>query len=110
MSLRNTLPLGIIRIPKYLRWNCLFQLCLFFFVLSTVPVTYAQEYRGTISGRVTDQSGNVIPNASIKSTSPEQTYNGKTDSKGDFYIPYVQPGTYKISAEALGFKTVVHNG
>src|ERR1700733_8031778 len=68
----------------------------------------AQEYRGAISGLVIDPSGSVVSNATIKAKSPEQTYNGKTDSKGNFYIPYVQPGTYTISAEAAGFKTVVH--
>ena len=80
-------------------------------VLSLLPgISWAQEYRGTITGQVTDPSGNVIPNAAIHVASQEQTYNGRTDSKGSFYIPFVQPGTYKISAEAPGFKTVVHDG
>jgi Carboxypeptidase regulatory-like domain len=80
-------------------------------VLSLLPgISWAQEYRGTITSQVTDPSGNVIPNAAIHVASQEQTYNGRTDSKGSFYIPFVQPGTYKISAEAPGFKTVVHDG
>jgi hypothetical protein len=72
--------------------------------------TFGQEYRATITGQVTDASGRAIVNAAITATSPEQTYNGKTDSSGNFYIPYVQPGTYSIKAESSGFKVVVHAG
>src|SRR5437763_1959498 len=73
-----------------------------------VPVMcFGQEYRGTITGQVTDPSGNVIQNATVVAKSPEQTYNGKTDSRGGFYIPYVQPGTYSIQVDAPGFKSVV---
>lgn len=71
---------------------------------------HAQEYRGTITGEVTDPSGNVIQNAAVIAKSPEQTYNGKTDTRGSFYIPYVQPGTYSIRVDAPGFKAVVHQG
>lgn len=72
--------------------------------------SHAQEYRGTITGQVTDPKGDVVPDATITAMSPEQTYNGKTDSRGSFYVPFVQPGTYKIIAEAPGFKKVVHDG
>src|SRR6185437_574581 len=36
---------------------------------------HAQEYRGTITGQVTDPKGDVVPNANITAMSPEQTYN-----------------------------------
>jgi hypothetical protein len=71
---------------------------------------HAQEYRGTITGQVTDPKGDVVPNANITAMSPEQTYHGRTDSRGSFYVPFVQPGTYKIIAEAPGFKKVIHDG
>ena len=68
----------------------------------------AQEYRGTISGQIKDPQGAVVTHATIVVKSPEQTYNGKTDSKGDFNIPYVQPGTYKVTVTSPGFMTSVH--
>ncbi len=71
---------------------------------------HGQEYRGSITGQVTDPGGDVVPNATVTVTNPEQNYSGRTDSKGSFYIPYVQPGTYKVKAAAPGFKTVVHEG
>jgi hypothetical protein len=65
---------------------------------------WGQEYRGLIIGRVSDQSGAVIPNAAITAKGPQQVYTAKTNSGGDFTIPFVQPGTYEVSAEARGFK------
>ncbi|WP_446745322.1 carboxypeptidase regulatory-like domain-containing protein [Silvibacterium acidisoli] len=69
---------------------------------------FGQEYRGTVTGVVADSEGSVIQNARIVVKSPEHTYNGKSDSKGSFYIPYVQPGTYSIKVDAPGFKSVEH--
>ncbi|GGH04593.1 TonB-dependent receptor [Silvibacterium dinghuense] len=86
----------------------------FFFLLSLALVApyraSAQEYRGTITGLVSDQAGSIIQNASVVASSPEHTYRGKTDAKGEYYIPYVQPGTYQIKVDAPGFKSVAHLG
>jgi hypothetical protein len=84
-------------------------LCVFAFLFAVLS-SQAQEYRGTINGQVTDPKGAVVANATIRVTSPEQTYESTTDGRGNFSIPYVQPGTYSISAEAPGFKRVEHNG
>jgi hypothetical protein len=78
---------------------------LFLFVLTMS----AQEYRGSISGLVKDPQGAFVTHASIVAKSPEQTYNSKTDSKGAFYIPYVQPGTYIVTVTSPGFMTSVHD-
>ena len=68
-------------------------------------VVCAQEYRGTIIGRVTDPSGAVIPGATVAAQGPQQKYTVKTNGSGDFNIPFVQPGTYDVSVVAQGFKT-----
>jgi hypothetical protein len=82
-----------------------------FILLAIAPMELqAQEYRGTITGQVIDPAGNVVVNAIVVAKSPEQTYTGKTDSKGNFYIPYVQPETYSVRVDAPGFKSVVHQG
>ncbi|MFN2974238.1 TonB-dependent receptor [Terriglobus aquaticus] len=70
----------------------------------TMPL-YAQEYRGTLSGTVTDPSGAAVPGASVTAKSGEQTYVVKTDGSGRFVIPYAQPNTYMISVTADGFAT-----
>ncbi len=68
----------------------------------------AQEYRGTISGTVTDPSGAVIPGASIEAKSGEQTYTVKSDNAGRFVIPFAQPNTYNITVTAPGFASGIY--
>ncbi len=71
-------------------------------VLST-GFARAQEYRGTISGQLTDQAGRLVRDAVVTARSTDQTYTSKSDSKGDYSIPFVQPGTYTVTVEAAGF-------
>ncbi len=73
-------------------------------------LVHAQEYRGTITGQLTDPRGNLIPNAAITAVSNDQTYTAKSDSKGDYSIPFVQPGTYTVTVEAAGFRKEVQPG
>lgn len=67
---------------------------------------------GTILGTVTDNSGAVVANASVDVTSVATgvTARTQTSSTGDFTVPYLKPGTYKVSVQAPGFqKSVVDN-
>src|SRR5437016_6715878 len=72
----------------------------------------AQEFRGTLTGRVTDAQQASVPNAKIQVTllatgSRSQTTSG-TD--GLYTIPFLAPGTYKMEVEASGFKRYVRDG
>jgi hypothetical protein len=66
----------------------------------------AQEFRATLTGQVTDATGAVVPKAQIKATNVEtgSVYAAETSDAGVYYIPYVVPGTYKVTASAPGFK------
>jgi hypothetical protein len=77
------------------------------FVIATITVQ-AQEFRATLTGEVSDQTGAVIGNATVTAVNMDSgtTYTGKTTDKGVYYINYVLPGSYSITAEAKGFKTV----
>ena len=79
--------------------------------LFAAAIGSAQEFRGVLTGQVTDPSGAVIRNATITAVNVQSgtTYNGKTSDKGVYYIPYVLPGTYNITAKANGFKTMVQD-
>jgi hypothetical protein len=77
-------------------------------VLSTLSGK-AQEYRGTISGQITDQTGAVIPKATITAVGPQQTYHATAEANGQYTIPYVQLGVYSVVAEAPGFGKVTQN-
>ena len=60
---------------------------------------------GTISGSVVDQSGQVLPGASV-SLIDEATSIARTivsNERGDFAFRAVQPGTYTVTVELSGF-------
>ena len=65
----------------------------------------AQDFRATISGRVTDSSGAAIPNAKVRALqqSTNEVTPTVTDRDGFYTLPYLQPSTYAVEAEAAGF-------
>ncbi len=60
---------------------------------------------GAIGGTVTDQSGAVVPNASVstKNLGTGANASGKTDEGGRFLIFHLQPGVYTVEITASGF-------
>ncbi len=60
---------------------------------------------GSIGGTVTDQTGAVIPNATITAIngSTKFTLQGRSTGVGDFFISNVPIGTYTVAIEAAGF-------
>jgi hypothetical protein len=73
--------------------------------------SFGQEFRSVLTGQVTDPSGAVIRGATVTAVevSTGTNYTGKTSDKGVYYIPYVLPGTYRVTAEASGFKIFVQD-
>jgi hypothetical protein len=69
----------------------------------------AQEFRGTLTGTVTDPSGATVGKAQVQAVNQatQQTYTATTTNKGDYFIPYVLPGTYTLTVTASGFKQQV---
>jgi hypothetical protein len=82
--------------------------CLAAFVFATFACQ-AQEFRATLTGQVTDSSGAMIKGANVTAvnTDTKTTYTAVTTAKGDYYIPYVLPGTYTVTASSGKFKTAV---
>ncbi len=72
-------------------------------------VGFCQEARAVILGRVTDSSGAGIVGARVHVTSlaTGAELSSVTNNDGDYQIPYVIPGQYKITVAAQGFKTTV---
>src|SRR5215472_6709872 len=77
--------------------------------LLCVTALRAQEFRGLITGQITDPSGAVVANATITALreGATQPYTAQSNNGGNFSIPYVQPGTYSVTVEAPGFKKAV---
>lgn len=67
----------------------------------------AQGFFGSITGQITDQSGAVVPNATVKVTNvaTNVTTLWKTNGAGVYVASSLNPGTYKVEAEAQGFRT-----
>src|SRR6185436_21107281 len=66
----------------------------------------AQEFRGSMTGRIMDQQQAVIPNAKIPATETETGAKFQTVSNADgtYVLPFLPPGPYAVAAEAAGFK------
>lgn len=72
----------------------------------------AQAITGSFSGEVVDQSGAVIPGASLKLTN-EATHDERKSVSNDlglFTFAAVNPGTYTLTVETKGFKTLKKTG
>lgn len=71
---------------------------------------FAQEYRATLTGRVTDSAGAVIPKAAITVTSEETGAVSKTLSgpTGYYTVPFLPPGRYEIAVSMTGFSPYLH--
>jgi len=63
---------------------------------------------GTILGTVTDASGAVVPNAkvTITNTDTNQSRQVTSNQSGDYLVPDLQIGHYKVRVEVAGFKAV----
>ncbi|MBI1763718.1 MAG: carboxypeptidase regulatory-like domain-containing protein [Acidobacteria bacterium] len=75
-------------------------------VVLTGAALKAQDFRGAISGRVTEASGAAVNNAvvTVTNTATNAATNTTTNDSGEYSVLYLTPGQYKVSVEAKGFK------
>lgn len=73
---------------------------------------FAQEFRSTISGRVTDPSGSAVAGAKVVVTEKNTGAKSETTSgaEGEYSLPFLPPGPYTLTAETGGFKKYVQEG
>ena len=67
----------------------------------------------SLAGTVRDTSGAVLPGVTIEASSPAlitKVRTGITDETGQYRIPDLPPGTYKVTFTLTGFATVVREG
>jgi hypothetical protein len=81
-------------------------------VLALATSAHAQDFRGTITGRISDAQGGRLPGATVTATNTATNAESATttDAAGDYSIPYLAPGTYRVTVELQGFKKVVREG
>ena len=76
-----------------------------FFLL--LAASWAQVSTSRIEGTITDKTGAVVADASVKITNEDTgiTFEIKTSSSGSYTVPSVRPGNYSVSVSHEGFGT-----
>ena len=72
----------------------------------------AQNVGGTLLGTVADNSGAVLPGATVTAvnTATGVARTTVSDGRGRYSIADIQPGAYDVSASLSGFQTVLNRG
>src|SRR5258707_878981 len=80
--------------------------------LAALAPAAAQESRGSITGKVSDTSGAIVPGVAVTATNvaTNLAVGATTDSGGSYSLLYLPAGRYAVGAELSGFKKVVRNG
>ena len=72
----------------------------------------AQIGTSTITGSVTDPSGSAVPEVAVTVTNVDTNFKfmARTNTEGLYRVPSLQPGPYRITFQATGFKQFVRDG
>src|SRR5882757_3391507 len=89
-----------------------FTLVVFSLAIFAGVSTFAQTFRGTILGSVTDSSGAAVPGATvtIKNVGTGLVRTVTTSDDGSYSAPELPIGNYSVSVEKAGFKLGVVTG
>ncbi len=79
---------------------------------SVTTLVEAQDFRGVITGRISDASGGRLPGATVTATNVGTNVDTTvtTAADGDYTISYLNPGKYRVSVELSGFRKLVREG
>lgn len=69
----------------------------------------AQQDRATITGTLTDQTGALLSRTrvTVSSSLTGATYESLSTAAGQFLVPNLPIGTYKVTFQRMGFKTLI---
>lgn len=72
----------------------------------------AQIDTGSIVGTVTDATGAVVPNALVTATNVDTnlSVSTRTNALGQYVLPNLKIGNYRVAAEMAGFRKTVQTG
>ena len=80
--------------------------------LALITLTYAQDFRATLTGRIVDPAGAAISGAKVRilNNSNGEARSASTDTSGSYLLPLLNPARYTLRVEHEGFKTAVREG
>src|SRR6266567_8114879 len=75
-------------------------------MLLTGVFAFGQEFRGSITGKVTDPNGAVVPGATVtvKNIETNVEATATTNEEGSYDFPVLKPGKYQLLVTKEGFK------
>ena len=78
------------------------------FVLTIAAAAFGQTNKATIVGTTKDPNDALVTGAKITVTNNATGVVRETESSGEgtFTVTNLEPGTYKVTADAAGFQTV----
>lgn len=81
------------------------------FLLLIISSSFAQTDTARIQGIVSDSNGAVLPGASVTATNlgTSRAVSTVTNENGEYTIPALPPGQYKLDVTQAAFKTTTQN-
>src|SRR5713226_9941667 len=97
---------GMRFLSVFTRVSCVLMLALLGAGALVQPIS-AQVLYGSVVGTVEDQSGAVVPNATVTMTNKQTGVTRETtsDAGGRYSVVNVLPGGYELKVTATGFRT-----
>jgi Carboxypeptidase regulatory-like domain len=88
------------------KWVAVLPLFVLALLVFGLPSALRAQVTATLTGTVEDQSGGVVPGATVTLTNEETKFatTDTTNGAGLYAFPSLTPGTYDIKAGAKGFK------
>jgi len=80
-------------------------------LFALIASAFAQDFRATLTGQITDPSGSVVAGAIVRALhlDTNAASETQTNESGRYSIPFLTPGKYQVTIEATGFKKVVRD-
>ena len=73
-------------------------------------VTAWAQTGGTVTGRVTDETGGALPGVTVELRGKAEPLVAVSDAEGHYSFASVAPGTYQLSLRLINFADVNHGG
>jgi hypothetical protein len=82
------------------------------FLLAVGTEASAQDFTGSIYGRIVDPSNAVLPGVSItvEGKAIQSTRTVESEANGSYRVLYLPPGEYRVTYQKAKFKKIVYEG